>query len=114
MSTELTRQLKCVVLNGGVEMWVDEDQAAKVEDAIQGGIKFIKIHGELINTFNVVGVFNAATMSDKIRRRNGDWQCNHGNWWKKADSKCGCETITSFEEQKRMADEVRKQYGITD
>ena len=114
MSTEITKALKCVVLNGGIEMWVDESQAEKVFQAIEGGLKHLKLNGELINTFSIVGVFTAQTMEERIRRRNGEWQCAHGNWWGKGLGKCECSELVSEDVKQRIEASVRQKYGITD
>ena len=89
MNTELTQNLKCVVLNGGIEKWVDGDRAEMVRRAVESNQKFIDIGGELINTFNIVGIFTAKTMEDKQHRQNGQYFCSKGVWHDKFE-KCDC------------------------
>jgi hypothetical protein len=108
MSQELSKQLYCVVLNGGIEKWLEKERADIITNALKTGAKFVEIDGELINTFSVVGVFTAQTMSEKIRRRNGEWQCEHGNWWPKGDRKCECLSREENERRKKIGSEMKK------
>lgn len=114
MTQELAIELQCVVINGGIEKWLEKDKAQMVSAAVKRGDKFVEIGGELINTFAVSGVYNAQTMADKTRRMNGEWQCRHGVWYGKGQTRCECSTSMDVEEKKRIEEETRKKYGITD
>lgn len=111
---ELSKNLQCIVLNGNIERWLESEKADMVRMALKRGDKFVEIGGEIMNTFSIVGVFNAATMEERIRRRNGEWQCEHGKWWEKGDKKCHCVSNDIIEKQKAVAEATRRKYGITD
>lgn len=97
---QITKQLKCVVLNGNIEKWLEAEKAEIIAQAVKNGDKFVEISGELINTFSIVGIFNAHTMSERTRRKNGEWQCEHGMWWGRGDKSCSC---LSLEERNRRS-----------
>src|SRR3990167_3133105 len=107
MNQEITIQLQCVVLNGQVEKWLEKERAEIIREAVKRGDKFVEINGELMNTSAVVGIFNAQTMAEKIRRRNGEWQCEHGNWWAKMDSKCECRSKEEKERRDKISSEIK-------
>jgi hypothetical protein len=114
MNQELSVELECVVLNGNIEKWLEKARADIVKQAVRRGDKFVEIGGEFINTFSIVGIFKAETMAEKIRRRNGDWQCEHGEWWRKDDRNCDCGKRVANDQRAIMALQVEKRYGITD
>jgi hypothetical protein len=81
---------KCVLISGGMEIWVEVERAEKLCDALKQGNapKFISLDGQLINTFEVKGVFTAQAMEELHRRKNGQWKCSKGIWHDKGK---GCE-----------------------
>lgn len=93
MQNELSKSLMCVQMRSGVEIWLEEETATKLQDALQElkTSKFVRTPDgrQTINTADVVGIFSAATMSEQIRRKNGEWQCAKGEWHKKfTDCEC--------------------------
>lgn len=94
---------KCVLLSGGMEIWIEAERAEKLADALRLGNtpKFLSLEGQLINTFEVRGVFTASAMEEQHRRKNGQWKCMKGNWHEKAQV-CECkeytETVTAHVE----------------
>ena|SRR3990167_2128348 len=91
--TELSKNLMCIKMRSGAEIWVEKEKAQKLIDVLTGTeIKFVEVEDELINSANVEGVFTPQTMSNLTRRKNGDWQCFKNEWHEKFQ-KCGCPTI---------------------
>lgn len=94
---------KCVLLSGGLEIWIEADRADKLTEALKTGNapKFISLEGNLINTFEIKGVFSPPYMEDLHRRKNGQWKCQKGTWHDK-NKICECpdykETVTAFVE----------------
>lgn len=86
---------KCVIIRGGIELWIDTDRADRLAEALKSASapKFIDVDGQYVNTFEILGIFTAASIEEKNRRRNGQWKCNKGNWHEKAQG-CGCPTYT--------------------
>lgn len=101
MSNELAMDLMCIAMRNGVELWMESDKANKLQEALQGitQSKFVRYEGQTINTADIVGVFNAKTMEEYKRRKNGEWQCRYGNWHDR-QQECSCRTeegeATSF------------------
>jgi hypothetical protein len=87
---ELAKRQHAVTIRGGVELWIDEERVPELEKALQDSTKkFIKVSGQLVNTFEILGVFSPEAVEEKNRRKNGEWKCMKGNWHEKF-IKCGC------------------------
>ena len=85
---ELSKNLKCVCLRNGVEIWVEEDRLKKID--FNTTSKFLDLDGELFNLADIVGIFSVKMMMDKTRRKNGNWQCQYGTWHDKKEYFCSC------------------------
>lgn len=110
MSTELSLSMQCVVLNGNIEKWIEEDKARIIRQAIKDGAKYVEIGNEIFNTFSIVGIFEPSTMEERSRRKNGEWQCEHGAWWEKGDRKCQCAQKTTLDYQKKLSNIMKLKY----
>ncbi len=88
---ELTKNLVCIVIRGGIQIWVEEERSQTMVSLLtsQNPPQFVKYENRLINRADVVGIFNAKDMEEHTRRKNGEWQCKHSEWHGKAE-KCGC------------------------
>ncbi len=91
MTTDVSKNLFCIVLRGGMEVWLEQDRATALQDVLQRitSSKFIMVDDQTLNTADITGVFKAATMADATRRKNGQWSCQHGGWHDKGEQ-CGC------------------------
>lgn len=91
MNKNLAKNLMCVLMRSGLEIWIDEDKMDKIMALLeQKG--FIKIGKEIINTVDVSGIFTPETMVDFSKRKNGQWKCSEGEWHDRFD-KCQCEVV---------------------
>lgn len=103
--TQLTKNLMCIQMRSGVELWVEGDRVATLQRMLEtmSGHKFVNFDNQSINTADVVGIFSASTMEDMKRRKNGQWQCASQTWHDRG-AKCEClpledkKLITSREE----------------
>jgi hypothetical protein len=88
---ELSKDLRCVVLRNGVEIWRESDRLNDLIKTLISGQKigFINIDDELINSADIVGIFSAKVMEEMVRRKNGQWKCQYGYWHDKGH-KCEC------------------------
>jgi len=98
---ELSKNLKCIVLRNGIEIWKEEERLNDLIKKLSFNQKvgFIKIDGELINSADIIGIFSGQTMEDYTRRKNGQWKCKYGNWHDKGE-KCNCEFYNLTDEEK--------------
>jgi len=89
MEKELSKQLMCVSLRNGVELWLENDRVDTLKKILiaDKGSKFIMLDNEVINTADIVGIFEAKTMEDVIRRRNGQININ-GKWYERGTRTC--------------------------
>lgn len=91
MDTSLARPQKCVIIRGGFEIWVDVEKANRLQDTLQNLTShlFITWGDDQFNTADVTGIFSPATMDERTRRKNGQWQCQAGEWHDRFE-KCAC------------------------
>ena len=79
---DVSKKLRCVLIRSGVELWIEEE---KIEELIaiwknSKETRVIKIGTEIINTFDIVGIFTPSVMADRTRRKNGQWKCEWNHW----------------------------------
>ena len=87
---DITKNLMCIKMMSGVEIWVEKDKAQKLINLLgTTQTKFVEIENEMINSANVEGVFTPLTMADYTHRKNGEWKCEKGKWHEKF-KKCEC------------------------
>lgn len=90
MTQELTKELMCVKMRSGTEIYLEKEKAQKLIDLLgTAETKFIDIDGQTINTSSIEGVFEAKTMEETWYRKNGYWKCKAGNYWHKRGEECG-------------------------
>lgn len=92
MTSEITTRLFCIVIRGGVQLWIPEEKLTAFDSQYKaaradGGL--MRYDGQRINPADVVGVFSADAMEEATRRKNGQWSCQHGNWHDRGE-KCLC------------------------
>lgn len=95
---KLTKNLVCISMRNGVEIWIEKDRVSHLVDSIEKikDNKFIVIGEEVVNTADIVGFFKADTMEESTRRKNGEWKCQHNNWHNKYES-CFCGELKKYE-----------------
>lgn len=91
MTQEITKDLRCIVLRNGIEIWFEAEKLVTLEQMLASAERstFIKIEGEMVNTADISGVFTARAMEELNRKRNGQWKCQYGTWHGKS-AKCQC------------------------
>ena len=87
--TELTKNLFCILIRGGVEIWREHSEIKKLQELLSAINKSTFVHfGDMtINTADIVGVFDAKTIALHTERKNGRWQCE-SNFWHERFEKC--------------------------
>ncbi len=116
MSTELTKNLHCIVMRNGVQIWAEEDRVRKLM-AVFGqpnAPQFIEYDGRFLNKADLVGVFSARDMEETTRRKNGEWKCDWGFWHNKGTG-CNCSSLV-FDMQRRdhSCDKCKGGYLVVD
>src|SRR3990167_2528103 len=93
MTNEITKQLMAICIRNGVVLWIEKEKADTLFGVLEknpaGAHRFIQFHGEMLNTADIVGIFEAKTMSELTRRQNGKWACDYGSWHEKRE-RCEC------------------------
>jgi hypothetical protein len=94
----------CVLLKSGLELWIDTQYVDTLTQTIADTTqRFVKIKGQLVNPYEIAGIFTAEAMAERIRRKNGQWTCQWGTWHDKGQV-CECidprmtEEVTAFVE----------------
>lgn len=90
-------------MRNGIELWAESERLSNLINALQSikESKFIEYDGQLINTADITGIFNADVMSDFTRKKNGQWKCSYGTWHDKGE-KCDCKHGITAQEKIRM------------
>lgn len=98
MNTQLSKNLMCIQMRSGVEIWLEQEKADKLQSGLQNITqnKFVAHDGQTINTADIVGVFNAITMEGNTRRKNGQWSCHLGSWHERKEE-CSCRSESEAE-----------------
>lgn len=87
---ELSKQLMCVQIRSGMQIWVEHDRAKNLINKLKNEDgRFIEFDGQIFNRADIVGVFSPNTMSEHTRRKNGEWQCDKATWHKRGET-CEC------------------------
>jgi len=91
MSTSLQKLSMCVLMRQGVEIWVENEKAEKLQEVLQGitQSKFIRYEGQTINTADIVGVFSPETLDNQKRIKRGERLCKQGTWHSR-EQDCEC------------------------
>jgi hypothetical protein len=107
---ELSKNLKCICLRNNIEIWLEADKLEPFISAIEKN-KFVRIENQVINTADVVGIFEPATMENLTRRKNGQWKCEFGIWHEKGQ-RCECAYNKRVEEEaertRKMLEDLKK------
>ena len=102
MPNELSKNLYCVQMRSGVEVWVEGEDTKKLQgllEKLMGKHIFINFLDQTFNTADVVGIFSAATMEDNTRRKNGQWKCYAGEWHDRQE-RCECDDVVKSLKEK--------------
>jgi hypothetical protein len=115
MEKSLSVALRCISMRSGVEIWLEERLASQFEAVLLGvkASQFVKVAGQVVNTADVTGLFDAATVEEYRRRRNGEWQCREGGWHQKG-AECGCRPERGAGRPAEWEETVMRLSGMTD
>lgn len=107
MSTAITKNLVCINMRNGAQIWVEKERAEKLFTLLPSITehKFIKYEGQVINTADLVGIFDPATMEGITRRKNGQWQCKHLNWHDRGEH-CKCLDQEELDRRKKRREAI--------
>ena len=78
-------------MRNSAEIWKEEERLNDLGEKLTSGRKigFIKVDDEIVNSVDIIGIFSAQTMEDRVRRQNGEWKCGYDIWHKRGE-KCDC------------------------
>lgn len=79
---EITKNLVCVVIRNGVQIWIENDKAETLKNLLNRKDKpqFVEFENDYINTNDISGIFSALSMEEVNRRKNGQWKCERNSW----------------------------------
>lgn len=91
----LTTQQSYILIRSDFEIVVDQARAERLCAALksQNPPRMLEIDGQFVNTFEIIGIFTAAAMEDRRRRKNGQWQCQKRKWHER-NQDCHCPAAT--------------------
>ena len=70
MNTEITKNLMCVVVRGGIEIWIDEDKVDNLMAMIEKQT-VVKIGNNVLNTKDIVGIFEPEVIQERDNKKGG-------------------------------------------
>jgi len=89
MNQEITKDLMCILMRAGVEIWLENEKLETLLEALETK-RFVQVSGRLINVADVSGIFSAKDMKERWYRKNGYWECDKKEgFWHKKDETCG-------------------------
>lgn len=99
--TQLSKNLMCIQMRSGVEIWAEQERVEELQKILKT-LKshiFVNYDNQTVNTADIVGIFDAETMSNHTHRKNGQWQCDSSKWHDKFE-KCECDSyITNLKKK---------------
>jgi len=66
MTNEVSKNLRCVVMRNGIEIWIEGDRLVNLFNALKGAkeSKFLEFDGRVMNTADISGVFLPEDMKE--------------------------------------------------
>jgi hypothetical protein len=109
MSQELSKNLVCILMRSGVEIWVEADRAENLKTSIEASKQsmFVRYENQLLNTADISGIYTADVMADLTRKKNGEWKCRQAVWHQYR-TKCDCAVDDWFERESKKTDQMLK------
>lgn len=99
MTKEISKNLVCVLMRGGVEVWIEKEKLEPLIDLLEKK-RFVKVEDRIINTADISGIYPASDLEDMKRRKNGEWQCKWGHWHNRGEV-CAHADLERFEQAKK-------------
>jgi hypothetical protein len=92
MSQEIVKQLNCILLKNGIELWMEKEKAIRVMMLVEKAPKGTMIRLEDFDCEfgreEVSGRYTAKLMEDRLRLRQGQWKGKDGKWHDKNTRSC--------------------------
>lgn len=107
---ELSINLRCVLLIGGLEIWLEEERAQNLEKLMET-VKYARLENSIIAVSQIAGIFSPEHMNEFKRLKQGQWHCMKGNQWHDKGEKCKCEDFRILRLLK-MAKEAQEKCGL--
>ena len=87
MTTEIAKEIMCIKIRDGVEVWVEKEKIENLITLLMAEKigRFVKIENQLINNADIVGIFDAKAMEDSTHRKNGQWKCKWNYWHQRGE-----------------------------
>jgi hypothetical protein len=96
MNQEIAKNLMCITMMNGLEIWKEEDRMLSLIEQLKSGkTGFVGIDNILLNTSSILSITPAGEMQDQTRRKNGQWKCKHGTWHERGEQ-CACSGLEMY------------------
>lgn len=93
MSNEITNKMYLIIVNGGIEIWVDNLEKEQIEGIWKSGQQAIMTIGEVMfDTSDIQAIITGKAIENRIHIKKGDWKCKYDKWHdrKEAYYECTC------------------------
>lgn len=90
MTNEISTQQKVVITRNGSTFYVSLDRADKLQLLLLSPNKpdYIELDDTLIAIREITMIAPASKVEDLNKRKQGQWQCQHGHWHTREESIC--------------------------
>lgn len=90
MTQALTDKTYCLLLNGGVRLWLTEPEAQKIKTLLKDqNPTLLDIQDQLVRVSAIIGVLKASEIQTTDRIKRGDWMCQPEGEWHTRGQECG-------------------------
>ena len=102
----------CLLTKLGIEIWMPEEKATKLQKVMNSGDlpEFIQIEGRSIGKFEIAGIFYPIDLEEYNNRKQGKYKCKYGKWHKKNEE---CECYYETDEYKKEQNPNYKEDKMT-
>lgn len=105
MNQAITKNLHCVLLRNGIEIWLDIDRANTMKRLMET-VKHIELEGSVFAVTEISGIFTPAHMEEYLHKKEGKWRCIVGGWHDKWQ-KCDCKRIIGYNKRFLGGEEIQ-------
>lgn len=89
MNQEISKDNFVLVLHGEIKIWLSNEEAEAVKNAIRRGVKFIEVKGGMIGLETIRYVMSRMNYEEGERIKRGEYKCPIGGEWIPKFKTCG-------------------------
>lgn len=93
MTKELSNKTKCVGLDGGIKVFLTENEYNELKNKLKAGADVVIIsegtpNEKIVSKYSFRYAINSGDMDINQKEKQGEWKCQYGYWHKRGEE-CG-------------------------